>query len=225
MIHDLAFTRGPMRYWAIARGLARGIRGTATLSAVGKARGGPAGGAVLIAAVMLVAGCGVIGGPSTQVQLSGTNASGVGHVDDGASTLLVGTSPMCVTGGPARLTNVEWDHGEGVNITGFAVVNQRAGQDRIGTDRGELSTVGLSEEDHEVTSSCSDAPEGEPATISYLVLELTSRDSARVTNGEGLVVHWVDSKDTAGEVTDDFSVIWCPRGTQACDEDSVPSPE
>lgn len=150
-----------------------------------------------------------------------TNPYGLGHLNDGTETVLVGTAPWCVSKGSVRLTDLAWENDGGVKIAGFSVVNQRASADRIGSDRGELSALGLSENDREVTTRCADDSSSGPEMVSYVVLALRTPDPGRVTSGRGLVAFWDDGTGGTGEAVDDFSVAFCPQDSAACDYDSI----
>ncbi len=105
------------------------------------------------------------------------------------------------------------EDGGDVDIADFAVVNQPASANRIGSDRGELSAVGLSGADREVTTPCTGEPEDGPEMISYLVLALRTTDPTHITYGKRLVARWEDDDGRTGQAVDDFSIVFCPRGS------------
>ena len=176
---------------------------------------------VVLSALLLASGCSVVGGSSTELRPVATNPYGLGQVDDGEETLLVGTAPWCVSKGPVRLTGLAWEDGGDVDIADFAVVNQPASANRIGSDRGELSAVGLSGADREVTTPCTAEPEDGPEMISYLVLALRTTDPTHITYGKRLVARWKDEDGRTGQAVDDFSIVLCPRGSPTCDDDNI----
>lgn len=176
---------------------------------------------VVLSTLLLASGCSVVGGSSTELRPVATNPYGLGHVDDGEETLLVGTAPWCVSKGSVRLVGLAWEDGGGVDIADFAVVNQPASADRIGSDRGELSAVGLSGADRVVTTPCTAVPQDGPVMISYLVLALRTTDPTHITYGKRLVARWEDDDGRTGQAVDDLSIVFCPRGSPTCDDDSL----
>lgn len=161
------------------------------------------------------------GAPSSVLRTTALAPYGLGHINNANPYLLVGTTAWCVTGGPVRLTTLEWKEGRGLEITAFAVVNQKAGDDRIGTEPGQLASAGLVPSNREVTTSCTPARPGDPAMISYVVLELNSGNLETVTHGRGLVAQWQDSQGRKGMLTEDLSIIFCPSDSQDCDDSKI----
>lgn len=178
-----------------------------------------------LAVLLALSGCTILGGEQpSELRTSATAEYGLGHINNDEPVLLVGTTTWCVTQGPVRLTNVEWTEAKDLDITGFAVVNQQAGEDRIGTEAGKLAAAGLSATSVDLTSPCTPPRPGESAMISYVVLEVRSRDVQRVTTGKGLLAHWQDQQGQDGEMLEPLTVIFCPAGSQTCDDTSPLSP-
>ena len=175
---------------------------------------------VVVAVAAWASGCSYIGSASTTLRSLATNPYGVGHVNAGEETLLVGTAPWCVTGEPVRLKDLAWEDDGGVAIAGFTVVNQSAAAGRIGSQPGELSSVGLGRSGRQVTTRCT-SDTGEPEMVSYLVLALRTSDTGSATYGKGLVASWVDQTGRTGETVDEFTVVLCPRGSPSCDDEDV----
>ena len=176
--------------------------------------------AVVVAVAAWASGCSYIGSSSTALRSLATSPYGVGQVNAGEQTLLVGTAPWCVNDEPVRLSDLAWEDDGGVAIAGFTVVTQPVAAGRIGSQPGELSSVDLGKSGRQVTTRCS-GDAGESEMVSYLVLALRSLDARRVTYGKGLVASWVDEAGRTGETVDDFTVVLCPQGSPSCDDEDI----